>query len=86
MASYFHLAYNSAPMAKEHSAGTKQQFELSARAAGFVCVSYASDAYKGPAVKCLLEQVEKLRQATDLKLGFDQWDERFVMVYPEEES
>jgi hypothetical protein len=86
MAAYFHMAYNSAPMANEQSASTKQQFELSARAAGFVCVAYASDAYKGPAVKCLLEQVEKLEQATNLKLRFDQWDERFVMVFPEEAS
>jgi hypothetical protein len=71
-------------MIKELNTYMRQEFELAAKAAGFRCVEYASDSYEGPAIKCLIEQVERLKQEIPLALRYDQWDERFVMVYPAE--
>jgi arginine/ornithine N-succinyltransferase beta subunit len=69
-------------MPDKNTASTKQEFEQAAKAAGFVCVEYVSDHYQGPAVKCLVEQIDQLQKATRLTLQYEQWDQRFVMAYP----
>jgi hypothetical protein len=63
-------------------AETKKRFVSAAEAAGHICIEYASSSYNGPAVKCLIEQVKRLQEEIQMPVSYDQWDEKFIMVFP----
>jgi hypothetical protein len=61
---------------------TKKRFVSAAETAGYICIEYVSSSYIGPAIKCLIEQVKGLEKEIQMPVSYDQWDEKFIMVFP----